>query len=370
MATFYVRKSGNDANAGTSAGAAKLTITAAYNASSAGDTIYVGAGVYRETASLTISKASLSIIGDYSGAQTGDAGAVRWHGSAADVTFVTGAATITVAATGVTLRFLAISCSAASHAISMSGSASASNLTVSDCVLDGAGYLIAHSYVSALPTGVVIERCLFAGVFAVGIWYYQGDSTDRTPGWTIRNCVFVGGGASGTAVRSDHGGGLAMKNCTVIGPVPMSVNGTGTMSTPCTFTHCLVCSGAWWANSQTAGFLTEDYNVFQINSGYSARNGVSAGANSLTRVMLFDARAWFTLVSGGILVAPWDIGADWQMTNHAIGAAGYATDARGATVLGANREVGALEYNSALSVSGGSALGLPIVGSAIVRGAE
>jgi hypothetical protein len=114
--------------------------------------------------------------------------------------------------------------------------------------------------------------------------------------------------------------------------------------------------------------LTEDYNVFQINSGYSGRNNVSAGANSLTRVMLFDARVWFSVVSGGALASPWDIGADWQVANHAIGAAGYSTDARGATVLGANREVGALEYNSALSSSGGSALGLPIIGSAIVRG--
>lgn len=369
MATFYVRKSGNDANAGTSAGAAKLTITAAYNASSAGDTIYVGAGVYRETASLTISKANLSIIGDYSGVQTGDAGAVRWHNSAADVTWI-GSAAMTIAATGVTLRFLAVSCIGASYAISLSGTANPSNLTVQDCVFDGAGSCILQSYSSVLATGVVIERCLFTGPFAVGVWYFQADSTDRTPGWTVRNCVFVGGSASGIAVRSDHGGGITMTNCTVIGPVPLSVNGTGTMTTPCSFTRCIVCSGAWWAYSQTAGFLTEDYNVFQINSGYSARNGVSAGANSLTRVMLFDARAWFALVSGGALVAPWDIGADWQMTNHAIGAAGYATDARGATVLGANREVGALEYNSALSASGGSALGLPIVGSAIVRGAE
>ena len=49
MATYYVsRQNGNDANAGTSAGAAKATVTAGLNLMSAGDTLYIGPGRYQE----------------------------------------------------------------------------------------------------------------------------------------------------------------------------------------------------------------------------------------------------------------------------------------------------------------------------------
>jgi hypothetical protein len=49
MANYYVsRQNGNDANAGTSPGAAKATYSAGLGLLSAGDTLYVGPGIYRE----------------------------------------------------------------------------------------------------------------------------------------------------------------------------------------------------------------------------------------------------------------------------------------------------------------------------------
>lgn len=49
MATYYVsRQNGNDANAGTSVGAAKATVAAGLNLMSAGDTLYIGPGRYQE----------------------------------------------------------------------------------------------------------------------------------------------------------------------------------------------------------------------------------------------------------------------------------------------------------------------------------
>ena len=68
MATYYVRKTGSDSNAGTSAGAAWLTIGKALGASgiASGDTVYIGAGVYREavTVNMTSATAETKVIGD------------------------------------------------------------------------------------------------------------------------------------------------------------------------------------------------------------------------------------------------------------------------------------------------------------------
>jgi hypothetical protein len=77
MAIYYVRKTGNDSNNGLSAGAAWLTITKAANTVSAGDTVYIGAGTYRELVTMITSGTSgniISFIGDVDGVQTGDNG--------------------------------------------------------------------------------------------------------------------------------------------------------------------------------------------------------------------------------------------------------------------------------------------------------
>ncbi len=79
MATYYVRISGNDSSAGTSAGAAWRTLSKAFTTVAAGDQVYIGAGTYREA--LTISTAwgsETKFTGDYTGQYTGDAGIVYW----------------------------------------------------------------------------------------------------------------------------------------------------------------------------------------------------------------------------------------------------------------------------------------------------
>jgi len=79
VATYYVRKSGNDGNGGESAGDAWLTIDKAANEVAAGDTVYIGAGLYREQVTMDTSGTSgnqISFIGDIDGVQTGDAGPV------------------------------------------------------------------------------------------------------------------------------------------------------------------------------------------------------------------------------------------------------------------------------------------------------
>src|SRR5438045_387874 len=81
--TYYVRTSGNDANAGTSAAAAYKTIDKACNSAHAGDTIYVGAGTFANTdaspANNGTSASPIKCIADTTGAYTGDAGTVEFQ---------------------------------------------------------------------------------------------------------------------------------------------------------------------------------------------------------------------------------------------------------------------------------------------------
>src|SRR3712207_913305 len=85
MALKYVRKTGSDSNNGNSPATAYLTIGKLLQNLSAGDTGYIGAGVYRESnLSPTNSGSSgspITIKGDLDGSQTGDAGIVRITGS-------------------------------------------------------------------------------------------------------------------------------------------------------------------------------------------------------------------------------------------------------------------------------------------------
>jgi len=79
MAIYYVRKSGNDNNAGTSPDQAWATLGKAASVVAAGDTVYVGAGVYREKLTLQAGGSAgspIRWIADVSGKHTGDAGLV------------------------------------------------------------------------------------------------------------------------------------------------------------------------------------------------------------------------------------------------------------------------------------------------------
>lgn len=79
MATYYVRKSGGDGNTGLSPAQAWLTIDHAANQVAAGDIVWIGAGVYRETVTIDTDGTNGSEIewhADIDGVMTGDPGLV------------------------------------------------------------------------------------------------------------------------------------------------------------------------------------------------------------------------------------------------------------------------------------------------------
>ena len=81
-ATWYVRKSGNDSNSGTSAGQAFRTLRRAAEMDTVSDVVYVGAGTYTESVTGLEDGADGALaywIADLDGTRTGDAGAVTWR---------------------------------------------------------------------------------------------------------------------------------------------------------------------------------------------------------------------------------------------------------------------------------------------------
>src|SRR5687768_12343321 len=77
--TYYVRVTGDDGNAGTSPATAFKKIGKAADEAVAGDTIYVGAGVYVDDVTPNnngTSGSRITCIADTTGAFTGDAGTV------------------------------------------------------------------------------------------------------------------------------------------------------------------------------------------------------------------------------------------------------------------------------------------------------
>jgi hypothetical protein len=372
MATYCVRKTGNDANSGLSPAAAKLTIQAAVNlATTAGDIVYVGAGSYRETVTLAASGTAgnvISIIGDYAGTQTGDAGVVRITGSDNDQTATRANCIVTSSRAYVTIEgFQLDACS--SYAIN--GTGAGTDITLRRLVFNANG---GTSNASLFCDGAsqarwAISQCVFWGaqVNSPAIYFYHG-SVVNDAAHTVTNCVMMGN-AYGEGVRSTFIGGITITNCLIRGVSRgIRYDGGSAPSTAITVNNCILAGcvdNSFYA--QTAGAVSENYNSV---SQSAARSNVTTGANSNTRLHLMDTRPWFAMFYGGGIVSPVDMASYCSLVELNSGSGAPSTDLRGSSVKGSFREWGPLEYDSSLSVSGGSALGLPIVGSAIVRGCD
>lgn len=374
MATYYVRKTGSDSNAGTSAGAAKLTIQAAVNlATTAGDIVYVGAGAYRETVTLAASGSSgnpIQIIGDYSGAQTGDAGVVRITGSDNDQTAVRNNCINTSTRSYVSITgFQLDGWASGQHALY--SAAGGTDITLTKIVLTCGGGA-SHGYPIRVTGGGqarwTFDRCVLMGAISVGVgWWFDHTSLINNAGHVIVNCIAYGG-YSGTGIRGDLVGGITVRNSLFSGlSVGIRYIGSPSVpSSPITVNNCVLDQVSDSSLlSDIAGAIVEDYNCLSRSAG---RTNVSTGANSNTRFAPLDTRPLWAMLYGGTLVSPWDHASHSTLVELNSGTSAPSTDARGASVKGSFREWGPLEYDSTLSTSGGSALGLPVVGSAIVRG--
>jgi hypothetical protein len=307
MTIFYVRKTGNDANNGQSPALAWATIGHALAATpngagtnpSAGDTIYVGAGVYREQVAVNgnsgTAGAYISVVGDIDGSQTGDPpGLPRWTAYDVNDTTAPSGGQPTINLNGRNYcSFRQFYLQGGKSACFASLIGPAIGLTVQDCVLV-AGTPSAGATVSLVGTvdtnnAWLFDRCRFVQTNQQQTCTLFNCPTstvaDYNVGITIQNSLFFGGIAciqfAPSGANTFKPGGGVVTNCHLLWPqvrgvwlngatwstaIPMQVNNSLIFAQTC------LVSGA-------VGQLTESYNVLFGNAAYS---NVTAGAGSIS----------------------------------------------------------------------------------------
>ncbi len=369
MATYYVGPGGNDANAGTSYALRKLTIQAAVNlATTAGDTVLVSPGVYRETVTMGSSGSAgnvISLIGDYTGALTsGSKGVVRITGSNDDISAARASCIIASSKNYITVRgFTLDGCS--SNIVSLT---TATYFTLDQCCV-GQNFAVNTYVVSCAGGGqsnVTISKCIITGSSGGGGILFTHTVAVDNCSHVVENCVIIGCTISAIAINTSRIGGITVRNCSMgWARQGVRVNPALTVGQTMTVNNC-----AFWGiegvliATTTAEFV-ENYNAIGADCS-TARTNVTAGANSVTRPPLFDTRWWFEMVNGGRMVTPFDLASYSTLVEYNSGTGAPSTDIRGASVKGTYREWGAVEYDSSLSIAGGGAT--RVIGSPFIRG--
>ena len=173
----------------------------------------------------------------------------------------------------------------------------------------------------------------------------------------VQNCVLLGGAGG---VRSDRVGGISVNNCSVLFSsygvrVNIALPAGQTIIVTNSIFHDI---GTSALIGTAAGQIIEDYNSFSNNA--ADRTNTDTGAHSNTYPPLFDSRWFFELAAKSQkLLTPFDLSSASKLIDVA-GTSPATTDLRNQAVIGAQREWGALEYNSALSKGVGISRGRSI----------
>lgn len=297
MATKYVRKSGSDSNGGTSPSDAWLTIGKALGASgiASGDTVWIGAGTYRETFTVAMTSATVTthVAADLDGTHTGDAGEVVWTAYTTNDTTAPAASPCVTLSARDFLSFEGVTFIGGNHASGCvdAATATSTDTTFVDCTFVSFGLLNVSTNCINILVGAnvnanwLIDRCRFFSVGqAVTATLATSASADYDCGITIQNSVMVSGfkgvNVLVSAALSFKGGGLDVRACTILcgGGNGVHTNGASlSTSIPCTVTDSLV-FGTICLIANTSGQITESNNRLV---GPTARTNVTAGTGSV-----------------------------------------------------------------------------------------
>lgn len=198
--------------------------------------------------------------------------------------------------------------------------------TIQICIFvaHGANHCISAPNATVTNAAHLVQNCIFSS----GL---RGLNIDRVGGILIRNCVFQGVsvGVSQLNAFTSPGQAETVNNCTFQG-----------------------CATGVQGNSSLD--VIEDFNAFFGNS--ANRSNVLTGANSKTYPPLLDSRWFFQLINARAgsysptqMVTPFDLSSFSQLINLA-GFNPAPTDMRGTAIQNTQREWGALEYDSTLSI--------------------
>jgi len=295
MTTYYVRKTGSDGAAGTSAGAAWLTIGKALGATgiSSGDRVFIGAGTYREvvTVAMTSAVAETFVIGDVDGVKTGDAGEVIWTAYLTnDTTAPSGTVLLNLSLrdflTFQKITFVQGSVSA------ISANADSTAIKFQDCQFLGN---VTGSVLMTMTVGFgtvcnwVVERCTFRSIRsnAMTINLNTGSGADYDTNFVIRNCAFFAPAGvitiNSLGVSAQEGGGVKIYNCLMLtsGSDIAVTTGDGriggsTFANPIRVYNSVI-QGT--LSAFESGAIVENYNHVMATTTHS---NVTVGANSKT----------------------------------------------------------------------------------------
>ena len=353
MATYYVGAGGNNSNDGLSWAQRKLTLNGAEDIPvAAGDTVYVGAGTYRETLTCDVSgtaeAGSITYIGDYDGSHTdGIGGVVRITGSDDDIT-ATRQYVVLINKNYRTFKNFQLDMSTGSNIYVASNGIS--NITIENIhAIDGGTSIEVYNNNQTI-TNLSITNCFLNRAY---ILYGAGAVGLATTNAVISNCIFLGSNINNNV--NDAGVTLArhkdivVKNCLFYHSttgVKVAFTDSPNFVYNCIFDNCY-----YGIVGEDTGDVTEDYNSFwKCNT---ARSNTNTGANSLAYALLPDSRWFFEMVNGGSMITPFDLSSASKIINVA-GTSPTTADMRGTTVQGTQREWGALEYDSTLDIEAGS----------------
>lgn len=312
MATLYVRKSGSDSNNYTQAqtpATAWLTINKALTSALSGDTVYIGAGVYRETvtASLTSPTAETKLIGDVDGSHAGDIGEVRWTAyTTNDKTSPANSATLDLNGRDfLTFENIVIvggypMIGGVGSCIDASTTVLSTNIKFNDCTFIP-GAIATHPMVAitgatnggspstGLPALWTFDRCRFMRLTNRCIDVIVPTADNAYPfGLTVQNCLFIGGGEAdstnsyacirlaSSGFLSQLGGDFKVLNCTAIGGGAFVRTSGISTTNPCRILNCALIGCGNVAGN--VGEIVEDWNVIIASA---AGTNITTGVNSI-----------------------------------------------------------------------------------------
>lgn len=311
MTTYYVRKTGSDGAAGTAPSTAWQTIGKALGAAgiASGDTVYIGAGTYREAVTVAMTSATVEtfVIGDVDGSHTGDVGPVVWTAyTTNDVTAPSATATLVLSGRDF-LTFRNLILIAGTGAAVNATSSTSTDIKFQDCDLlghpGGSTNLVDVAVGFGVSANWVIERCFARAARAVGLRFSlaTGSGSDYDANIVIRNCVVEQPcnaaciAALGSGVGAQEGGGIYIYNCLLIGQGNLAGGGVQITSTvfggsafafPMQVRNCVIRGGI---SAAEAGPIVENYNHV---SGAVTHTNVTQGANTVVNTaysMLYSA---------------------------------------------------------------------------------
>lgn len=322
MTDYFVGPGGNNGNSGTSWANRKLTLNGVEDiAVTAGDTVYVGPGVYRETLTVDVSGSSgspITYIADVSGVNTdGVGGVVRITGSDDDQTTTRSNCISGTSFDYRTFRGFHFDLPSVSAINNTNGT----NWIVEDCAFSATATSIRVD--GASQSDFTCRRCVFIGCSGNHIRLTHTSVVTGT-NHLIENCLFISSAAA--IARIDRIGDTLFKNCLFFASGSNGIDVTVTAGTGAgQFTS--VNNSIFTNTDNTAlvgtvtGDIVEDYNTFFNNS--TDRANTATGSNSQTYPPLFA----LPILLAEFRLVPWFFSAlsEWSPI-AAIAGTGEATD--------------------------------------------